>query len=73
MVDVPPPPRAATWHKSSASGGGECVEISRSPSYVWVRDSKDPGGGILGFTRKEWAAFLIGVERGEFANLPENT
>jgi hypothetical protein len=31
-----------------------------------VRDSKDPTGPILRFTREEWAAFLGGAKEGEF-------
>jgi Domain of unknown function (DUF397) len=30
------------------------------------RDSKDPGGPVLRFTPSEWAAFLCGVQNGEF-------
>jgi len=73
VVDVPPPPNTASWHKSSASGASGCVETARSVDHVWVRDSKNPAGGTLGFTRAEWTAFLIGVERGEFDCLPEST
>lgn len=73
MVVVPPPPTAATWHKSSASGAQGCVEVARSTEHVWVRDSKDPSSPILGFTRLEWAAFLTGVTRGEFELLHEST
>jgi hypothetical protein len=56
------------WRKSSRSGGngGECVEVRRHGEGVQVRDSKDPTGPILRFTRKEWAAFLGGAKDGEF-------
>jgi len=67
MVKVPAPPRAASWQKSSASGAtGECVEGARTQEHVWVRDSKNPRGPALGFTREEWAVFLVGVQRGKF-------
>jgi hypothetical protein len=33
---------------------------------VGVRDSKDPGGGVLRFTRSEIDAFVKGVQAGEF-------
>jgi hypothetical protein len=76
MVEVPPPPPTACWRKSSASGntGTDCVQVARTHSYVWVRDSKDPLGPVLGFTHEEWAAFLDGVQRGEFAcfGVPED-
>ena len=49
------------WRKSSYSGngGGDCVEVARSlPDVVAVRDSKNPDGPILTFSRDEWASFI---------------
>lgn len=66
VVHVPPPPATAAWRKSSASASAGCVEVATTHDHVWVRDTKNRAGGTLGFTRKEWAAFLIGVEHGEF-------
>ena len=31
-----------------------------------MRDSKDPAGPVLTFTRAEWRAFLGGMRGGEF-------
>ncbi|WP_158879497.1 DUF397 domain-containing protein [Amycolatopsis anabasis] len=49
------------WRKSSYStgaGGQECVEVAfRSPS-VAVRDSKNPGSGVLSFPPAQWRAFM---------------
>jgi hypothetical protein len=73
VIDVPPPPTSATWHKSSSSTDSGCVEVARTTEYVWVRDTKDRNGGTLGFTRTEWAAFLAGVQRGEFGSTAEYT
>jgi hypothetical protein len=59
----------AVWHKSTRSGGngGDCVEVARNlPGIVAIRDTKDPGGAALVFTRAEWDAFLTGVRDGEF-------
>lgn len=52
--------RVGEWRKSSHSNpSGNCVETARLPSgWVAVRDSKDPGGPVLVFTRRQWAAFL---------------
>jgi len=50
----------AEWRKSSRSGdnGGACVEVARNlPGIVAVRDSKNPGGPVLAFSRDEWASF----------------
>jgi hypothetical protein len=66
VLQVPPPPRTTRWQKSSASGESQCVEVARNDDYVWIRDSKNRDGSALGFTRKEWLAFLEGVRRGEF-------
>ena len=67
IVEMLPPPTTASWQKSSTSmGAQECVQVIRSQGHVWVRDSKNPLGPVLGFTREEWAAFLVGVRRDEF-------
>ena len=54
------------WRKSMASGGGECVEVAMNPGNIQVRDSKNPWGSALEFTRAEWASFMIGLQRDEF-------
>jgi Domain of unknown function (DUF397) len=57
-----------TWRKSSYSGsnGGNCVEVVMLPEDSRaVRDSKDPGGPKLRFSRDEWRAFTTCVKRGE--------
>jgi hypothetical protein len=57
----------ASWVKSSFSfANGNCVEVAELPGgSVGIRDSRDPGGPVLRFTRAEWAAFLGGARRGE--------
>jgi hypothetical protein len=55
----------ADWRKSSYSGnnGGACVEVARNlPGVVAVRDSKDPDGPALVFTRADWAAFTAALK-----------
>jgi len=56
------------WKKSSRSGtnGGQCVEVRRHEQAIQVRDSKDPDGSVLRFTRDEWKAFIDGAKEGEF-------
>ena len=56
------------WRKSSYSGsnGGNCVEVAMLPGHSRaVRDSKDPGGPKLKFSRDEWRAFTTSIKRGE--------
>jgi hypothetical protein len=51
----------ARWRKSSFSGddGSNCVEIAVLPGgRRVVRDTKNSGGPVVGFTCDEWTAFL---------------
>ena len=58
----------AVWVKSSLSfSNGNCVEVTELPGgSVGIRNSRDRGGPVLGFTREEWDAFLGGARLGEF-------
>lgn len=57
----------ARWCKSSySSGNGQCVEVAPIYRRVAVRDSKNPGGGALVLTPKQWAAFVGGIRSGAF-------
>ena len=58
----------AQWRKSTRSGNsGNCVEVAELPDGGRaVRDSKDPQGPVLRFTRDEWSAFVAGARDGEF-------
>ena len=58
----------AVWVKSSLSfSNGNCVEVTELPGgSVGVRNSRDPRGPVLRFTREEWDAFLGGARLGEF-------
>nr|WP_169813163.1 DUF397 domain-containing protein [Nocardia jejuensis] len=62
----------AVWLRSSVGGGaGPAIEVAKLENGCKaVRDSRNPLGGVLIFTPGEWAAFLSGVEGGEF-DLPE--
>lgn len=59
---------SATWKKSRHSNpSGDCVEAADLPSgNVAVRNSRDPDGPALIFTRSEWDAFVRGARDGEF-------
>jgi len=55
----------AAWRKSTRSGEGNCVEVAAHlPGIVAVRDSKNPGGGILVFPAGAWRAFVAGLRAG---------
>ncbi|MEV0616893.1 DUF397 domain-containing protein [Nonomuraea sp. NPDC050404] len=71
------------WRKSRRSGNGaNCVEVAAVDARLLplgksettdrlflVRDSKDPDGPILAFTKAEWDAFAEGFKDGEFDDL----
>ncbi len=61
---------AASYYKSSHSGANNaCVEIAQlGPSWVGVRDSKDPAGPALCFEADAFTAFLADVRHGRFAS-----
>jgi len=54
------------WLRSTASGGGNCVEVSFTGMEVQLRDSREPDGPVLSFSRPQWKAFITGVHDGEF-------
>lgn len=61
----------ARWRKSQVSNpSGSCVEVAAlSSDAIAVRNSRDPAGPALVYTRAEIAAFLTGVKNGEFDDL----
>ncbi|RFS86343.1 DUF397 domain-containing protein [Actinomadura spongiicola] len=46
----------ATWRKATRSGddGGNCVEVASVPGTVALRDSKNPHGGHILVSRKDF-------------------
>ena len=65
--------RKVTWKKSRFSNpSGECVELAKlTNGEIAVRNSRHPGGPALIFTRAEMAAFIQGVEDGQFDDMAE--
>lgn len=62
-----PKPEQVTFKKSSLSASGNCVEVAElKDGGIVVRDSKNPQGSVLIFTRSEWKAFIGGVKQREF-------
>jgi Domain of unknown function (DUF397) len=64
--------RGARWQKSSFSGNGNnnCVEMARLlGGEVAVRNSRDPEGPALIYTRAEVEALIRGARNGDFDDL----
>ena len=57
------------WRKATASSVGNCVELAAHAGLVAVRDSKNPHGPVLMFTKPELVAWLDGARKGEFDDL----
>ena len=54
------------WVKAQASTSyGQCVQVASAVGGVALRDSKDPEGPILLYTRTEFKAFIDGARNGE--------
>ena len=59
------------WRKSRESNpSGNCVEVAELPDgAVAMRNSRDPQGPALVYTRAEIKALIAGVKDGEFDDL----
>ena len=62
---------SVTWQKSRRSNpSGNCVEVAGLPDGdIAVRNSRDPHGPALIYTRAELAAFIAGARDGDFDHL----
>lgn len=59
------------WRKSARSNPqGNCVELMElADGGVAVRNSRDPGGAALIYSRSEISAFIRGAKDGDFDDL----
>jgi hypothetical protein len=61
-----------TWRKSGRSNStGNCVEIAELAidGDIAVRNSRDPQGPALVYTRSEIEALILGIKDGDFDDL----
>jgi Domain of unknown function (DUF397) len=54
------------FRKSRRCDSGSCVEVAETADGMAMRDSDNPDGPILYFTREQWADFLAGARGGDF-------
>ncbi|WP_027344759.1 DUF397 domain-containing protein [Hamadaea tsunoensis] len=59
-------PTPQDWQRSRRCDSGSCLEVAYTNGEVWVRNSNQPDGPRLAFSRAEWEAFLGGVADGQF-------
>ena len=59
------------WQKSRRSNSqGACVELAGLPGgEIAIRNSRDPNGPVLFYTKAEIQALIEGVKKGDFDNL----
>lgn len=55
-----------TWVRAKRCESGNCVEIARVDDKIAVRNSTQPDGPVVTFTKAEWDAFVHGVVDGDF-------
>lgn len=54
------------WRKASYSNGeANCVQVGQAGPAVAVRDTKDPDGPALAFSRPGWREFTRDIKRGD--------
>ena len=55
------------WRRSTRCGNATCIEVAKVDDQYLIRDSKNPDGAPLTFTKAEWDAFVAGVRGDDFA------
>lgn len=56
----------AEWRRANPDPSVDVVEVAFVDDLICMRNSADPEGSVLVFTRAEWEAFVAGVHSGEF-------
>jgi hypothetical protein len=54
------------WRTSTrTTNGADCVQVGALSNIIAIRDSKNPGGAMLVFSRDEFARFADRLKRTE--------
>jgi hypothetical protein len=55
------------WRKARRSiAMGECVEAASASGRIFVRDSKNPRGLVIGYDAETWILFTKAIRCGRF-------
>ncbi|MEV4326651.1 DUF397 domain-containing protein [Microbispora rosea] len=54
------------WLTTSRCTSGNCVQIAFLPEGVALRDSKNPGQGMLVYSTREWREFIAASKAGDY-------
>jgi hypothetical protein len=50
------------WRVSSKSNAGNCVEVAKDKTAIFVRDTKARGRGTLAFPSPAWEDFIKTIQ-----------
>jgi Domain of unknown function (DUF397) len=56
----------AVWQRAEGDTSQDGVEVAFVDDLIGLRNSAEPLGPVLVFTRAEWDAFVSGAQDGEF-------
>lgn len=56
----------AVWQRAKGDDSESAVEVAFVDDLIGLRNSADPNGPVLVFTKDEWDAFVGGAQDGEF-------
>jgi Domain of unknown function (DUF397) len=56
----------AVWQRAARDSSEGAVEVAFVDDLIGLRNSAQPAGPVLVFTKPEWEAFVAGAQSGEF-------
>lgn len=56
----------AVWQRAPGDSSDGAVEVAFVDDLIGLRNSAQPAGPVLVFTKPEWEAFVAGAQNGEF-------
>lgn len=56
----------AVWQRAAEDTSEGAVEVAFVDDLIGLRNSAEPEGPVLVFTKAEWDAFVAGAQDGEF-------